>query len=325
MAQTTVHQLEGPVTAKEGDAFQINCTYQTANFYGLAWYQQWEGKAPGLVSYQVAAGQEEYGRFTAFLSTAGKYSLLHLKETWVSDAASYLCAVRDTLTPGPQQGRGAPSFLGTGHDGSSTAGEFTMAVHKASRSTKLTRDGASLSDAGIYYCASRSILFGTPFQVVESNYQIPPHSSLLQTKQSQFPQPLLISHVLQPPNHFCCPLLESFQFVHILLVVWGPKLGTVLRKRSHQCRIEGNDHVPRSAGNAPTYTAQNAVSLLGNKDTLLTISSFSSTVTPRSFSAELAAIRPRTKGWLIPLPCWRKSHVAGDALRMEDRLASWFP
>nr|XP_023968887.1 uncharacterized protein LOC101936070 [Chrysemys picta bellii] len=220
MAQTTVHQLEGPVTAKEGDAFQINCTYQTANFYGLAWYQQWEGKAPGLVSYQVAAGQEEYGRFTAFLSTAGKYSLLHLKETWVSDAASYLCAVRDTLTPGPQQGRGAPSFLGTGHDGSSTAGEFTMAVHKASRSTNLTRDGASLSDAGIYYCA---------------------------------------------------------------------------------------------------------VSLLGNKDTLLTISSFSSTVTPRSFSAELAAIRPRTKGWLIPLPCWRKSHVAGDALRMEDRLASWFP
>ncbi|CAM4585259.1 unnamed protein product [Caretta caretta] len=27
--------------------------------------------------------------------------------------------------------------------------------------------------------------------------------------------------------------------------------------RPHQCRIEGNDHVPRSAGNAPTHTSQN--------------------------------------------------------------------
>ncbi|CAM4651448.1 unnamed protein product [Lepidochelys olivacea] len=40
--------------------------------------------------------------------------------------------------------------------------------------------------------------------------------------------------------------------------------------RTHQCRIEGNDHVPRSAGYAPTYTSQNAIGLLGNKGTLPT-------------------------------------------------------
>uniref|UniRef100_A0A8C3T146 Ig-like domain-containing protein n=1 Tax=Chelydra serpentina TaxID=8475 RepID=A0A8C3T146_CHESE len=37
-----------------------------------------------------------------------------------------------------------------------------------------------------------------------------PHSSLLQTKQAQFPQPLLVSHVPQPPVHFRCPPLDSF-------------------------------------------------------------------------------------------------------------------
>ncbi|CAM4647991.1 unnamed protein product [Eretmochelys imbricata] len=61
----------------------------------------------------------------------------------------------------PQQGQGAPSFLGIGHDGSSTAGEFTMAVDKAARSTNLTRGGASLSDAGIYYCTVRDTARGT--------------------------------------------------------------------------------------------------------------------------------------------------------------------
>ncbi|CAM4707287.1 unnamed protein product, partial [Lepidochelys olivacea] len=45
----------------------------------------------------------------------------------------------------------------------------------------------------------------------------------------------------------------------------GPKLDTVLQMRPHQCRIEGDDHVPRSAGNAPTYTSQNAIGLLDMK------------------------------------------------------------
>uniref|UniRef100_A0A8C0H861 non-specific serine/threonine protein kinase n=1 Tax=Chelonoidis abingdonii TaxID=106734 RepID=A0A8C0H861_CHEAB len=44
-----------------------------------------------------------------------------------------------------------------------------------------------------------------------------------------------------------------------LSVMWGPKLDTVLQMRPHQCQIEVNDHVPQSAGNAPTYTAQNPV------------------------------------------------------------------
>uniref|UniRef100_A0A7M4DY87 Tetratricopeptide repeat protein 39B n=1 Tax=Crocodylus porosus TaxID=8502 RepID=A0A7M4DY87_CROPO len=42
--------------------------------------------------------------------------------------------------------------------------------------------------------------------------------SILQGNFEKFPQPLLISHETQPPNHFHCPRLDFIQYVHIL---WG--------------------------------------------------------------------------------------------------------
>uniref|UniRef100_A0A674IE40 Pleckstrin homology, MyTH4 and FERM domain containing H2 n=1 Tax=Terrapene triunguis TaxID=2587831 RepID=A0A674IE40_9SAUR len=78
-----------------------------------------------------------------------------------------------------------------------------------------------------------SILFGTTLQVVEGCNQIPPHSSLLQTKQAQFPLPLLVSHVPQSHDHFRCHPLDSLQFVHILSVVGAPKLDAVLQMWRH--------------------------------------------------------------------------------------------
>ena len=55
-----------------------------------------------------------------------------------------------------------------------------------------------------------------------------PGPPLLQTKQSQLPQLFFIRLVLQTPHQFCCPSLDMFQGLNVLLVVRGPKLNTIL-------------------------------------------------------------------------------------------------
>jgi len=39
-------------------------------------------------------------------------------------------------------------------------------------------------------------------------------------------------------------LLNSFQYVHVSLVLESPELDTVLQMGPHQCSVEGKDHLP---------------------------------------------------------------------------------
>ncbi|KAK4826053.1 hypothetical protein QYF61_004168 [Mycteria americana] len=109
----------------------------------------------------------------------------------------------------------------------------------------------------------------TSFQVVVESDKVSPQPPFLQTKQPQFPQPLLISLVLQTLHQLRCPSLDTLQHLNVSLVVRGPKLNTVFEVRPHQCQVQGHDHCPSPAGHAISDTSQDAVGLLGHLGTLL--------------------------------------------------------
>ncbi|KAK4810407.1 hypothetical protein QYF61_024103 [Mycteria americana] len=85
-------------------------------------------------------------------------------------------------------------------------------------------------------------------------------------KQSQLPQPLLISLVLQTLHQLRCPSLDTLQHLNVSLVVGGPKLSTVFEVRPHQCQVQEDDHFPSPAGHTISDRSQDAI---GHLDTLL--------------------------------------------------------
>ncbi|KAK4825740.1 hypothetical protein QYF61_002179 [Mycteria americana] len=103
----------------------------------------------------------------------------------------------------------------------------------------------------------------TSFQAVVESDKVSPQPPFLQTKQPQFPQPILISLVLQTLHQLCCPSLDTLQPLNVSLVVRGPKLNTVFEVRPHQSRVQGHDHFPTPAGHPVFDTGQDAVGFLG--------------------------------------------------------------
>ncbi|KAK4815138.1 hypothetical protein QYF61_017579 [Mycteria americana] len=83
-----------------------------------------------------------------------------------------------------------------------------------------------------------------------------------QAKQSQLPQPLPISLVLQTLPQLRCPSLDTLQPLNVSLGVGGPTLNTAFEVRPHQCRVQGNDHCPSPAGHAIFDTSQDALAFL---------------------------------------------------------------
>ncbi|KAK4830186.1 LOW QUALITY PROTEIN: hypothetical protein QYF61_009213 [Mycteria americana] len=106
----------------------------------------------------------------------------------------------------------------------------------------------------------------TSFQVVVESDKVSPQPLLLQAKQPQYPQPLLIRLTL---HQLRCPSLDTLQHLNVSLVVGGPKLNTVFEVRPHQCRVQGHDHFPTPAGHTIPDTNQDAIGFLGHLGTLL--------------------------------------------------------
>ncbi|KAK4815415.1 hypothetical protein QYF61_001403 [Mycteria americana] len=75
---------------------------------------------------------------------------------------------------------------------------------------------------------STSLSSSPPQKAVESN-EVTPQPPFLPTRQAQSARPLLTGHAFQPFHQLCCPPLDAFKDLHILLKLWGPELPTALQ------------------------------------------------------------------------------------------------
>ncbi|KAK4823265.1 hypothetical protein QYF61_000232, partial [Mycteria americana] len=107
----------------------------------------------------------------------------------------------------------------------------------------------------------------TSFQVVVESVKCTltpsatsPQPPFLQTKQPQFPQPILKRLILQTLHQLRCPSLDTPQHLNVFLVVRGPKLNTAFK---------GHNHFPNPACHTISDINQDAVGLLDHLGTLL--------------------------------------------------------
>ncbi|KAK4832092.1 hypothetical protein QYF61_020707 [Mycteria americana] len=216
----------------------------------------------------------------------------HLMGPWTAQKKTSLQAYCDSLQPWDS----APSFhqviqspiirllkapsnlaLNTSRDGAATTslgnlfqGLTTLIVKNFFLISNLNLPSCSLKPLPLPCPCKKSLsrfLVG-PFQVLEGCYKVSSEPPLLQAEQPQLSQPVFIGEVLQPSDPLHGPPLDSFQQVHVLLMLGAPELNAVLRVGSHESGVEGENHLPRPAGPASFDAAQDTVGFLGCKHTL---------------------------------------------------------
>ena len=83
-------------------------------------------------------------------------------------------------------------------------------------------------------------------RMIRSAFEFP----LLQTKQPQFPQPLLIRLV--------------FQTLNVFLVVRGQKMNRAFKVQPHQCQVQGYNHFPITVGSTISDESEDVTDLLSH-------------------------------------------------------------
>jgi len=75
--------------------------------------------------------------------------------------------------------------------------------------------------------------------------------------------------MLQSLQHLHGPSLDSVHYVHISLALMSPEMDMLLQMCPHQCPVEGKDHSPQPGGSTFPSAAQDTISVLCCKGTLL--------------------------------------------------------
>uniref|UniRef100_A0A2K6SE47 T cell receptor alpha variable 12-1 n=1 Tax=Saimiri boliviensis boliviensis TaxID=39432 RepID=A0A2K6SE47_SAIBB len=96
--QKEVEQDPGPFNVPEGTTVAFNCTYSNSASQYFFWYRQDPRKGPKLLMSVYSSGNED-GRFTAQLNRASQYVSLLIRDSQLSDSATYLCAVSTQCSP----------------------------------------------------------------------------------------------------------------------------------------------------------------------------------------------------------------------------------
>jgi len=123
--------------------------------------------------------------------------------------------------------------------------------------------------AGHHCKESGPVLLTPTLQIFRGISKVPSQPSLLQAKQAQLPQPLLIGEMFQSPHHPRSPPLDSLQQLLIFLELGSPALDTALQMGPHQGSVEGEENLPQPAGHTPPNAPQETIGLLGSQGTLL--------------------------------------------------------
>ncbi|XP_042557047.1 T cell receptor alpha chain MC.7.G5-like [Dipodomys spectabilis] len=97
--QKEVEQHPESLSVPEGATASLNCTYKNSAYQYFMWYRQYSGKGPKLLASTYSNGDKDEGKFTVHLNKASLYLSLHIRNSQLSDPATYLCAMSTQCSP----------------------------------------------------------------------------------------------------------------------------------------------------------------------------------------------------------------------------------